>query len=134
MHSCEICETFGKECQSLDLSNILSHLKTFDLTKGNFGGLSTPPENFVSFIFNLDNKFNSEFEKIFIEDQISHKLLNLFQNIKFDHPCKDFPKLFLYKLFIRCKVFLKFRNRDLKYNRNKQSKQNSRKLRNLMHV
>lgn len=95
--------------------------------------MSSPPERFVNFVYNLDLIFDSEFEKKMIGDQISNSLLNIFKNIEFDHPCKDFPKSFLLKLFIRCKIFytLKFRNRDFKFNK---TKKNVRKLRNLMHV
>lgn len=55
-------------------------------------------------------------------------------NIDFIHPCSEFPKTYVKKLFIRMKIFysIKYTNRDLKTI--KTDKKVERKLKILSHL
>lgn len=81
----------------------------------------------------MENIFNCNFENICVEHGISNKLLDVIKNIDFTHPCTDFPKMFLMKLFIRMKIFytIKYTNRDLVFNK---KDKHIRKVKILSHV
>lgn len=134
VHSCDDCKHFGKNCDDLDFNNLLIHFKAFETQKRTFGGLQTPPEEFVHFIFKLERAFNENFDKFCNGKGVSNKLYKLIEDIDFYHPCTSFPKTYVKKLFIRMKIFytLKYNNRDLKSN--KTDKKSIRKVKILSHL
>lgn len=132
--NCDICMNFAKHCETLDIENLLIYYKAFDSSKHIYGGLQSPSDDFVRFIFELEKTFNSSFEEICSGQGISHQLLNLMKNIEFHPPCIDFPKPYILKLFIRMKIFytLKYTNRDL--STLQKDKKNIRKLKILSNI
>lgn len=130
---CEVCQKFGRECQELDSSRLLTKYKAFDATASVFGSHQSPPEDFVKFVYRLELIFRDKFKEMYTGDGISHKLLNAMEQIEFNYPCIDFPKTFILKLFIRMKIFytMKYTNRELSLNKRDK---NVRKLRILSHI
>lgn len=95
-----------------------------------YGGLRTPSEQFINFIYNLEKQFLSHFDNICITTGISHSFLKIFKTIPLNHPCSDFSLLIL-KLFIRLFYTIKYANRDLK---NKKQDKKNRKILILSHL
>lgn len=50
-NNCDTCKGFGRQCDELDVTNLLTHFKAFDTTKYTYGGLQSPPEKFIKFIY-----------------------------------------------------------------------------------
>lgn len=135
VHSdCDCCENYKAQCEVLDVNTLLIHYKAYDTTKNIHGALQPPPERFIEYIYNLEHIFKTNFEDSSVEQGISQKLFNIMEGIEFIHPCPDFPKNFILKLFIRMKIFysMKYTNRDLKYN--SKDKKNVRKLNIVSHI
>lgn len=133
VHHCQTCVNFSKECEDLDTSQLLTYFKAYDNKKSMYGGLRTPSEQFINFIYNLEKQFVSHFDDICITTGISHSFLKIFKTIPLNHPCSDFPLLYILKLFIRLRIFytIKYANRDLK---NKKQDKKNRKILILSHL
>nr|CAI5848512.1 unnamed protein product [Callosobruchus analis] len=108
-----------KALKNLDVSNLLIHLRAFTTETDIYGALKSPPELFVNFIYQLEKIFISKFENISIGEGISHQLVSRMKQVKFVHPCSEFPKSFIVKFVIQLKIFytLKYSNRDLQTHR-----------------
>lgn len=116
IHKCDICISFQEKCRVLDVNNLLISFKAFNTTKSPFGSLQCPSEIFILFIFNLENIFCAKFEEICGTRGVSKRLFDIMKNVEFEHPCPQFPKIYVIKLFIRLKIYytLKYTNRDLR--------------------
>ena len=90
--------------------------KINDDNKGAFGTLKSPSEEFVHYIYRLEQIFLSLFDDVSCSEGISNNFFSEMSNITFVRPCTDFPKIYVIKLFVRLRIFytLKYANRDLK--------------------
>lgn len=132
IHTCDVCSKFSKDCNELNINLLYTYFKAYDTEKGIYGSLKVPSENFVKYIYNLEKKFTSVFEIACKSKGISFALFNHLKSIEFTHPCSNFPKLHVLKLFIRLKIFycMKYTNRDIVCNK----KSKNRKLTILSHL
>jgi hypothetical protein len=115
-HSCPVCEEYAKLYQELDDSSLFCYLKAYQTSEVPFGSLQMPPDNFVYYISMMEVLFQNNFERFATELKVVHNLYKILIDIKFEHPCKNFPKKYLICLFIRLRVFytLKFINWNFK--------------------
>ena len=134
IHTCNTCKSFGKQCETFDINNLLTRFKAYSNDKNTYGNLQSPPEDFINFIYKLELVFNSQFEDISTGPAVSNILFNIMENIHFTHPCLQFPIIYVKKLFIRMKIFytIEYTNRDL--NLTKSDKKAQRKLKILSHL
>ena len=116
IHRCNACELFSKECEELDISQLLTYFKAYDSNKSTYGGLRTPNEEFINYIYKLEKTFISKFDQICLKSGISNTFLSIMKDIPLSHPCHEFPRLYVLKLFIRLRMFysLKYANAELK--------------------
>lgn len=114
-HFCEICALLAKRDCNLDETRLYTYFRTYDNNNDIFGSLYVPNAIFINYITELHTKF---FENINIITQtnVMQKFMQILCTVSFSHPCRDFPKMYLLKLFIRIRLYyiLKFINRDLK--------------------
>lgn len=105
-HSCDLCLNYAKQQQQLDQSFLFIYYKAYvTADHSNFGKLNVPPNEFFNYINQLDDVFIVNFPLLAVEQNVGSKLKNLFDNIPFDHPCKNFDIEFLKKLYIRLRIF-----------------------------
>ncbi|KAL4149853.1 hypothetical protein QTP88_003704 [Uroleucon formosanum] len=101
-HSCDLCVNYAKQQQQLDQSFLFIYYKAYvTADHSNFGNLNVPPNEFFNYINQLDDVFIINFPLLTVEPNVGSKLKNFFDNIPFDHPCKNFDIEFLKKLYIR---------------------------------
>ena len=133
-HSCDICVNFSKESQTVDKTNLFLKFKAYDDNKGAFGSLKSPSEEFVHYIYRLEQIFLSLFDDVSCSEGISNYFFSEMSKITFVHPCTEFPKIYLIKLFVRLRIFytLKYANRDLKST--KKTDKTNRKVMILSHL
>lgn len=128
VHSCEVCTAFAKEeSTTFDNTTIFQSFKAYPNKNCDmFGNLMTPNNDFYTYIQKLENTFLDNFLTI-IERQVANSLITIMKNIQFSHPCSDFPKMYLLKLFVRMRIFycLQFLNRDI--NTKAQEKKSNKK-------
>lgn len=115
VHSCPTCINFSQQTKIIDQTTLFLSFKTYDQNKGTFGGLRSPGESFLYYIYSLEKIFSTMFDDICTKTGISHIYLEKMKNVSFCHPCPDFPLLYVIKLFIRLKIFysVKFANKDI---------------------
>lgn len=132
IHQCDTCTKFSKNCEDLDVTQLLTYFKAFDTEKSNYGGLRTPDEQFILYVYKLEKVFVTKFEDICLSTGISHCFFNIMKDIHFNHPCQEFPYLYVLKLFIRLRIFysVKYANQDIKDNK----KDKNRKINILSHL
>lgn len=105
IHSCPTCEHFSRENDDCDESNLFIHLKAYDNDEHVFGGLKNPDETFYHFIYILEKIFFLNIEKCITNSPANH-IFNLYKSIpKFNHPCENFPYVYLMKLFLRLRIY-----------------------------
>lgn len=71
-----------------------------------------PNNNFVQYMTILEEIFFQQIHNLLTQKHVILKLLTVFTEIRFDHPCEQFPKQYLLKLYSRVRLFytLKFAN------------------------
>lgn len=94
-HSCTICEEYSFDHVELEDSTITSFFKAYQSENSIFGNLRMPCNNFIFYVCYLEAIFNNQFERIILEKNIIKIFLKEAEVIKFEHPCKNFPHLFL---------------------------------------
>lgn len=118
VHTCDVCEYFANDFGNVDETFFYSHFKAYEnANEDAFGNLYMPNITFIQFIRTLNYKFDKEFTNVATSKNLLYKIVHNFKNETFCHPCKDFPKEFLLKLYTRMRIFytLKFINRNLMY-------------------
>lgn len=121
-HSCQICEQFATANKKLDESNIFIHFKAYDTDESTFGHLKTPEEVFCRYIYQLEHLFFRNFNESICSNPGNTLYKKLSEIPTFRHPCSNFPIQYLFKLFIRFRIFyvLKYNNRMFKSNCNRE--------------
>jgi len=78
--------------------------------------LLLPNDNFVEYIKALKHLFFSKIEELIIQKHVIHNFITIFKDVKFIHPCQQFPYNYLLKLYTRVRLFytLKFINKRFK--------------------
>ncbi|XP_076650543.1 kelch-like protein 10 isoform X1 [Halictus rubicundus] len=124
IHKCDICIQFLKECDELDINNLLIYFKTHDSNESVYKDLRVPSKQFVHFLYTLEQIFMKIYEEVIIEQGISHNYLQKMIQIPLYHPCSNFSQLYLVKLFIRLRIFysLKYVNKDSRINKSNYKK------------
>lgn len=114
-HSCDVCLNYNEQHTLKNEATVFFKSKAYSGFK-QFGGLNTPPLDIVEFIINLENIFVENFNNIACQNRVGKKLKDLFKNITFTHPCKNFPCEYFVSLYIRVRIYftIKFANRDIK--------------------
>lgn len=115
-HSCQICQEYTNLSDLEEKESQFCNLKAYHSDKEHFGGLTVPPKNMVEYITLLENKFVDNFNDFAYQSNIGAKFRNIFSDIPFPHPCKDFPISYFISLYIRVRIYftLKFVNRDIR--------------------
>lgn len=75
IHSCDICIQFSNQSQALDKNKIFLQLKAFGDKEGIFGSLKSPSEEFIHYIYKLENIFLKFFDDVSNNEGISHFFL-----------------------------------------------------------
>lgn len=111
-HHCSEFDTYVKNTPHLRDTNMFTHFKAFNNKSSFYGGLKLPPETFTNFIKEMENTFIKKFENVMLKHP-ANTLINLIKNISFTTPCPCFPSEFIFKLFVRFRIYaaIKFNNR-----------------------
>lgn len=115
-HSCSLCESYSIHHVELEDSTISSFFRAYQNNTSFFGNLRMPHNNFIFYICYLEAIFNNNFERLILEKNVIRSFLAEAELVTFVHPCKDFPHLYVKKLFFRMRLYytLKFINRSFK--------------------
>lgn len=117
IHSCDKCNEFASQNEELDESNLFVHFKAYDTTYNIFGKLKTPHELFYNYIYKMEQIIIDNLQNC-INVKVGQSLLFFIDNSipKLEHPCDNFPLLYLQKLYIRFRIYhiLKRSNREFK--------------------
>nr|CAH7731266.1 unnamed protein product [Callosobruchus chinensis] len=114
-HSCDICREYVKLNDLEENASHFCNLKAYYSNKQT-GGLTTPPRDMVQFVSELEDIFVKNFNKFAYEHGIGAKLISIFKDIHYSHPCRNFPFNYFISLYTRARIYftLKFANRDIK--------------------
>lgn len=114
-HSCDTCTKYNDEKTLQKEAAVFLEFKAYSTSK-NYGGLNLPPINIVEYVKQLETIFVENFNKISCYENVGAKLKELYDNIPFTHPCKEFPHKYFLSLYVRMRIYftLKFANRDIK--------------------
>ena len=116
-HSCETCLQFSKQYTDIDKTSIYCHHRAYNPSlERPFGSLLMPNDYFVSYIAKLEDLFFKNLEELLVQKNIIAKYIKLFQLVEFQHPCPNFDKSYLMRLYARVRLFytLKFINRNFR--------------------
>lgn len=125
IHSCSDCEIYAHNIENIKSEDLIlfTKMKAYRTDEENpTGKLIVPPIEFINFVCKLKELFETKFEDICTSEGIIEQLLTLAKCFPLDHPCIDFPRLYLIRLYFRLRIFftLKNINRNFKsINRNK---------------
>lgn len=122
IHSCDICQDYSKAYESLDDTFLFCYYKAYENANLDmFGNLKMPHNNFVNFISLLEVAFQLNFESLVLLKNVIRHFEDICNNFTYHHPCNDFPKKYLIRLFGRVKLFytLKYINRNFRVPKNK---------------
>jgi hypothetical protein len=117
-HSCQICVSYGKYQNSLDVNSKFCSLKTFETRdKTTFGNLQMPHQHFYNYICFLEDEFVKYFENtLLLNSEITRSLYNkIFPKIVYKSECPNFPLGYSLKLYLHMSVYyaLKYYNRNI---------------------
>ncbi|XP_060533864.1 uncharacterized protein LOC132706519 isoform X2 [Cylas formicarius] len=116
-HTCDVCLNYIERCSSQNEA-----MWFFQACGSNeCGSLNAPA---VDFIVKLENIFVENFNTLACQNHIGRKLMDLFKNVPFAHPCENFPFEYFVALYIRIRIYftIKFANRDVKEQRKEKRK------------
>lgn len=90
-------------CEHCNLSKENSHFtELIDLKLYNSDcKLMRPPISFIKYIEDIGIVFGEHYPELESQHQVGLKLYKLIDKVYWHNMCKDFPKVFLIKLFIR---------------------------------
>lgn len=110
IHSCDVCESYGKSHYELDDTSIFCHFKAYENSNAEiFGNLQMPHNTFVSFVSSLEIVFQFYFKKLILGNVIQD-MYTICKNINYNHPCQNFPKEYVTKLYLRLKLYYSLKN------------------------
>lgn len=117
-HSCDVCLKFA-ENSSETLANeetIFLKQKSYLSDKTHCGGLTVPSKDMVDHVVLLENIFLKHFNSIANKKGIGNFLKEKYSEIKFCHPCPNFPLNYYISLYSRLRIYftLKFLNQEIK--------------------
>lgn len=120
-HTCEVCENYSMAHQALDENNLYCYFKAYQNDKSLFGSLRMPNDEFFIFICKLEMLFQENFSDFALKDKILNSFIELFKTESLNHPCENFPIIYLLKLFTRMSIYyaIKTINQNLKNPTNK---------------
>lgn len=116
-HTCDTCTQFTNDNTELNLNNAYCFYRAYNSTEEKlFGNLIMPNNNFVQYMTILEKLFFEHIHDLITQKNIILNLLAKFIDITFDHPCKQFSKEYLLKLYSKVRLFytLKFVNQRFK--------------------
>lgn len=130
-HSCDTCLEFSKLNTLDNQETTFCDLKAYSSSTS--GGLTIPFRNIVEYVIELENIYVSKFGECASQENVGKTLKYYFSNIKFLHPCENFPLEFFLNLYTRVRIYftLKFANLEIKTS--KANKSNA-KLKILQHL
>jgi len=107
--------------QALDENNLYCYFKAYQNDKSLFGSLRMPNDEFFIFICKLEIIFQENFSDFALKDKILNSFTELFKTESLNHPCENFPIIYLLKLFTRMSIYyaIKTINQNLKNPTNK---------------
>lgn len=99
-HTCDVCLKYASSKSELDRSSINSHFKAYvNKNRDTFGNLKMPHEDFLNYIAELENEFCNQFNNIAIKKQVGFNLKEKCLQIKYSHPCNNFPMDYFLSLY-----------------------------------
>lgn len=116
-HSCDVCLEFNERNTLEKQATLFAKAKAYSNTEElPFGGLTVPSLNIVEYIIQLENIFIDNFNKFACYNSVGTRLKDLFKNVTFTHPCKNFPINYFLSLYSRLRIYytIKFANRNIK--------------------
>lgn len=110
-HSCDICLKYAREYVDLNNNSYYCFFRAYESTENNlFGSLLMPTDDFVTYIQVLENNFFQNIKTLILQKGVVANLIEIFSHIPFAHPCPNFPKEYLIRLFARVRLFFTLRN------------------------
>lgn len=116
-HSCDTCVQFSKDYMEVSVNTAYCFHKDYDSTEIHpFSKLLMPNDTFVQYMEILERLFFEHINNFITQKLVISNLLTIFNEITFNHPCKQFPVQYLLKLYSRVRLFytLKFVNQRFK--------------------
>nr|CAH7737930.1 unnamed protein product [Callosobruchus chinensis] len=104
-HTCALCLSYIEHCTSQNEATVFLSSGFYNAFQ-QFEGLVATPLSILEFMMHLENIFVENFDKIGGQKCIGKKLKDLFRNVPFTHPCKDFPYEYFLSLYIRLRIYL----------------------------
>ena len=113
-HQCEACLKYLIHDKLDDPSKLLVHFKAYDESKGPFGSLMAPTDQFVQYVNNIEQLFVKEFDNSMTKIGVGQLVVNALPECNVPGRTA-FPSKYLVKLFVRMRIhyLVKFRNREL---------------------
>lgn len=107
VHSCDTCINYINENKAVldDPTLLYSSFRAYETETNLFGKLNIPSNNFCFYIYKLEEIFVKNFESNCFRKGIGGYLFQLAQNVTFESPCPNFPKIFFIKLFLRMRIY-----------------------------
>ncbi|KAI4470153.1 sodium-coupled monocarboxylate transporter [Holotrichia oblita] len=117
-HVCNECESFSKATTNLSSSVLFCHFKgdtdKYGESSGAFGKLKMPDISFLDYVSDMEKALMKNVQSV-IKGKVSQGLYKELKTIEFIHPCREFPKEYMLRLFIRMRIYyiVKYMNRRL---------------------
>jgi len=106
VHYCDICNKYSKDHDELDDTSFYCFLKAYkNKNEDTFGNLKMPNDKFVDLICKIEDIFQENFETFATKSNICHLLLDISNHLRFSHPCINFPKEFVIRLYLRVRIY-----------------------------
>lgn len=123
-HDCEECRNDFKNHIIINTSsnNLYARLRQFQGIKT--GGIFVPSDHWIQYIKELEELLMQNVYKLMYEKNVLYKIFNILKDVNTSFmKCKNFPKFYFLKLFIRIRLYyiILFANRTLK-NKSKNQK------------
>lgn len=105
-HSCDICLQYAREYTDLNNNSYYCFFRACESTENNaFGSLFMPSDGFITYLQVLEKKFFGNIKTLILQKGVVANLIEIFVHEPFEHPCSNFPKEYLIKLFARIRLF-----------------------------
>lgn len=121
-HDCEECRNDFKNHINTSSNNLYARLRQFQGIKT--GGIFVPSDHWIQYIKELEELLMQNVYKLMYEKNVLYKIFNILKDVNTSFmKCKNFPKFYFLKLFIRIRLYyiILFANRTLK-NKSKNQK------------
>lgn len=121
-HDCEECRNDFKNHTDTSSNTLYARLRQFQGIQT--GGIFVPSDHWVNYIKQLEELLMPNFYQLMYEKNVLYKIFNILKDVETNFiKCKNFPKFYFLKLFIRIRLYyiILFANRTLK-NKSKNQK------------